>query len=115
MSDFVNPHQPEHEGGLLKCQAPDCGYWRTFYVPEYRDYAEWLASACEGFKREHSEQFKPGRAPDISVDWEISACCSVCEDGIGDVVSEDSESLRCKECSTTWSMEGDSGERDDED
>lgn len=114
MSDFENPHQPEPSGGLLKCQAPDCGYLRTFYVPEYRDYEKWLASACEGFKRDHSYQFEPGRARDISVDWEISALCSVCEDGIGEVEVNDSESLRCKECNTTWDMEGGNGEREEQ-
>lgn len=115
MSDFENPHEPKRVGRLLECQAPDCGYWQTFYVPKSANYDDWLASACKMFKRDHSEQFEPGRAPNIAVDWEISALCSVCEDGIGDIVTEDSESLRCKECNTTWSMEGDSGERNDED
>lgn len=115
MSDFENPHQPKHEGAFLNCQAPDCRYWVTFHVPNGRDFEEWLSTARKRFKRDHSEQFEPGRAPNISVDWEVSALCSVCEDGIGEIVTEDSETLRCKECGTTWSMEGDNGEREEQD
>ena len=62
--------------------------------------------------RDHLPQHEPGRAVDIEVDWEPSACCSVCPDGIGSVRwdNESGEGLICIECRTTWDNEGRSGE-----
>ena len=54
----------------------------------------------------------PGRALDIEVDWEPSACCSVCADGVGDITQED-DGLRCHGCGTTWDMDGTGGETTD--
>jgi hypothetical protein len=65
----------------------------------------------ELFHKSHGGQYDAGRAPDIAVEWEISACCSVCPDGIGDVTTNDSETVTCKDCGTTWAMDGTAGER----
>lgn len=43
------------------------------------------------------------------MDWEPSAFCSVCADGIGDIVAED-EGLTCRDCGTTWGIDGKMGE-----
>lgn len=59
----------------------------------------------------HLRQHEPGRAVDIEVDWEPSACCSVCPDGIGAIKQNDGESLVCDDCGTTWSLDGTCGER----
>lgn len=64
--------------------------------------------------KEHLAQHEPGRAVDIEVNWEPSAFCSVCEDGIGDIKTNDSESLRCDDCDTTWDIDGRNGETDDQ-
>jgi len=69
------------------------------------DGARWI--------RDHLDQHKPGRAMDIAVDWEVSACCNVCEDEIGDVETDDGETLRCRECGTTWNIDGTNGEREE--
>lgn len=58
---------------------------------------------------EHLAQHEPGRALDIEVDWEPSAHCSVCEDGIGRIEQED-DGLICRECGATWDMDGRGGE-----
>ena len=96
---------PDGRVGIIKCKAPDCPYW--YYGPQT------IASAERCFK-EHADQYLPGRAPSIQVDWEPVAYCSVCEDGIGDIVVEDGESIRCKDCGTTWDMQGNGGERREE-
>lgn len=66
---------------------------------------------AESVLQDHLDQHKPGRAVDIEVAWELSACCSVCEDGIGSITLSDSESLRCRDCGTVWSLDGTGGER----
>jgi hypothetical protein len=73
-----NPHQPETDklsNAGLKCAAPDCNYY--LIVPK----VEWLESWKPYFRSEHTYQFDEGRAPDITVEWDIVATCSVCEDG----------------------------------
>jgi len=52
----------------------------------------------------------PGRALDIEVDWEPSARCSVCPDGIGDIRHSDQD-LECWDCGTTWNLDGTAGYR----
>lgn len=65
-----------------------------------------------GLLDDHLRQHAPGRALDIEVDWEPTGYCSVCEDGIGDIGRDaDGEGLICKDCGTTWDIEGRSGER----
>lgn len=60
---------------------------------------------------DHLEQHRPGRALDVTVDWEPSALCSVCEDGIG-MIEEQDGMLVCTECGTTWELDGTNGERE---
>lgn len=109
-AETTNPHQPTFrhspEGVTYgaDCTAPDCGV--AVFSGGFDD--ERYAAL---FKRSHSDQYEPGRAPDITVDWVISADCSVCEDG-GDIDTEDGESVICKDCGTTWGMTGENGERD---
>lgn len=61
---------------------------------------------------DHIDQHKPGRALDIVVDWGVSAQCSVCDDGIGDIVQDD-EGLICRECRTFWNIDGTGGMLED--
>jgi hypothetical protein len=41
---------------------------------------------------------------------EPSALCSVCDDG-GDINQVDGETLQCRDCGTTWAIDGTNGER----
>jgi N-acetyl-anhydromuramyl-L-alanine amidase AmpD len=66
------------------------------------------------FIQEHIDQHAPGRAIDIDAIWEVSAHCTVCENG-GDITDVDGETLQCQQCNTTWSMDGTFGELDDSD
>ncbi|QAY16180.1 hypothetical protein SEA_SONALI_68 [Arthrobacter phage Sonali] len=110
----ANPHQPSTGTRHLHCTADGChftlqrpaaspnstpGDFENFWLGKFIDY--------------HSGQFEPGRAPDIAVDWEISACCSVCPDGIGDIEVIDSDTIQCKDCRTTWDMTGSNGDREE--
>jgi hypothetical protein len=108
----TNQHQPSTDTKHLHCTAPDCGY--TLHVHQNRTIKDPDQFWPEQFRRHHGDQYEPGRAPDVAVDWVVSACCSVCEDGIGDIEVNDSDSLRCKDCGTTWGMDGTAGERDEE-
>lgn len=105
----MNAHQPELNPSSqaprsASCSAPSC----HFHV--------WGGAQTEAFYRglfkDHADQYEPHRAPDIEVDWEISASCSVCEDSGSIRVDDDGESVRCSDCGTTWSMIGEQGERD---
>jgi hypothetical protein len=120
--ETTNLHQPITEEHHIKCAAPDCGYAmhtypvRSITTGDDGDYWDRLNTFwAEQFHRYHASQYDEGRAPDITVDWEISACCSVCEDGIGKVVHNDSETVTCEECGTTWFMDGTGGELKDVD
>lgn len=63
---------------------------------------------------DHLKQHEPGRALDIEVDWEPSGICPVCDDGIGMIGwDEDGEGVKCKDCGTTWDLDGTNGERSD--
>ena len=73
---------------------------------------EHVAKERESWIADHIAQHAPCRALDIEVDWEPSACCSVCEDGIGDIRQVSSEGLECIECGTTWDNDGRGGETD---
>jgi hypothetical protein len=63
------------------------------------------------FRNLHGRQYEPGNAPDITVEWELVAQCSVCPDG-GSIELVDSEGVRCTECRTTWAIDGSMGERE---
>ena len=110
MSESIeNQHKPITDGSFLKCAAPDCHY-ALFTTHNF--------TINEGFWEkqflDHARQYEPGRAPDITVDWEISACCSVCPDRLGDVKVNDSDTVRCDDCGTVWAMDGTLGERDED-
>ncbi len=98
--DFLGFHP-----AVIRCSEKDYTVF-TSYRSTYGDpqgYADRVL-------RDHLEQHKPGRAMDIEVSWEPSACCSVCEDSIGNVVQED-DGLTCRDCGTTWDIDGEQGER----
>jgi hypothetical protein len=110
-STATNPHQPQQTENRLTCTAPDCGYAMfTYGLRHFEGQPEKQDTYWRSLFTNHADQFDPGRAPDITVDWEISACCSVCEDKIGHVETNDSESVICKECGTTWHIDGTGGE-----
>lgn len=112
-----NPHIPRLTESAVECSAPGCSH--IWYVGSDaverakertpRDPVAFFTSIWGN----HSRQFEPGGAPDITVEWEIVAHCSVCPDKVGDVVTNDSESVVCNECGTTWGMDGESGETDE--
>lgn len=109
----MNPHVPDFKFTDLfairgvACKAPDCPYLMYAGVRTEESYAAL-------FKSDHAVQYEPGRAPDIEVDWEPSASCSVCEDS-GDVKADpDGDGLVCGDCGTRWDMQGESGEKDEE-
>jgi hypothetical protein len=109
----ANPHQPVMEEHALRCAAPECGYAMHVYkFPSGEDNTRlWV----DHFKRNHSRQYDPGNAPDITVEWEIIASCSVCIGGLGDVqLCEDGDAVCCKDCGTHWGMDGTSGQRDED-
>lgn len=58
---------------------------------------------------DHLSQHNPGRALDIEVSWEPSACCSVCEDGIGSIRWHEDGGVWCTECKTIWDENGQYG------
>ena len=91
----------------IECSA--CPYVRFTGAPHH------IATRVERWMPDHIAQHAPGRALDIEVVWEPSACCSVCEDGIGDIRQVSSEGLECIECGTTWDMDGRGGETSDDD
>lgn len=88
----------------LKVKCGQCSH--TTFTSRLRQF---MPSASD-ILFEHLKQHEPGRAVDIEVDWEPSACCSVCDDGIGDIRQED-EGVTCLDCGTTWDLDGKGGER----
>lgn len=110
-----NPHKPvmSDSRGSVTCAAEACSFIMSHWDIQTRTREQNDTTAAAFFRMNHSGQYDPGRAPDISVDWVISAFCSVCEDGMGDIQQEDSETLHCTECGTTWNMDGEDGEREE--
>lgn len=115
VSEHQNPHQPVMSDSRrsVTCAAEGCSYIMPHHDFEAGTREQNDATAAAFFRTYHGNQYEPGRAPDITVEWEISACCSVCEDGIGDIQQEDSETLRCTECGTVWDTHGQGGEREE--
>jgi hypothetical protein len=112
--EAVNVHQPIAEGHRLVCGAPDCGYAIHTYPIRSLDDADRIATYWASlFKNNHSSQYDPGHAPDIAVEWEISATCSVCPDGGEIQMCEDGDAVCCDECGTHWDMNGNHGTRDE--
>ena len=90
-------------GRNVKASCTRCDYW----------VMTWLPSQCpnELITHDHAAQHEPGRALDITVEWEVSANCSVCDDGIGAIRVDPDGDLECTECGTYWSITGTGGRR----
>lgn len=74
-----------------------------------------IADQPRAWMQDHIDQHAPGGAVNLDVMWHVSADCTVCDDG-GDIIDEDSETLRCQKCQTTWAIDGTFGQlADDED
>ena len=105
VGDPWGPENPDTYFAKIRCSECDFIQWSS--VRTSKVTAEEYAT--NSINR-HLETHEPGRAPDIDVEYVLSASCSVCEDGIGDVVQESSDSIECRECGTTWSDDGTYGE-----
>lgn len=95
------PDHPDTYSAVIRCSECDFASFTSVRTA--------LVSAQEyatNSIRYHLETHNPGRAPDIDVEYKIEACCSVCEDGIGDVTEADSETLECNRCGSHWSIDG---------
>lgn len=90
----------------IRCSA-GCYTAYTAYKKSYGDPQEYATRVIY----DHLRQHKPGRALDIEVSWEPSALCNVCEDDIGDIYWPYSGTLECRQCETTWDIDGTGGER----
>lgn len=91
----------------VKCSHCSHGLYTATHSKYAGRQRTWMADHIA----QHND---PTRALDITVDWDISAYCSVCDDGIGDVQVNDIESIQCVVCGTTWSIDGKDGELADE-
>ena len=97
---------PDHLGSEWVCVSvtcDECGY--TSYTAGPKSY-KW-----EHLIDHHLDQHAPYRALDIDVCWEVSADCSVCEDG-GEIVEEDG-GLTCRKCGAYWDIDGTGGTREE--
>lgn len=97
----VFKHSPEGVTYGASCAAPDCVY--VVYSGGADD------ERYRGHFDAHRSQYEPGRAPDIEIEYELVATCSVCADG-GDVKDE-GETVICGQCGTNWYRDGSYGER----
>lgn len=102
------PDLPNRYHAVIRCS--DCSFIQWSSVRTDVVTAEEYATNSI---RDHLETHEPGRAPNIEVDYILSADCSVCEDG-GDVKDE-GEALVCGDCGTTWYRDGTYGERSSDD
>jgi hypothetical protein len=110
-----NTHQPVVDGTAVRCADTGCCH-AVFGIirATEQDNPEAQERAKESFKQRHTVQYEAGNAPDIEVDWQIVATCSVCPDG-GDVDTNDGETVICKGCNTTWYIDGTGGTRAEDD
>ena len=110
-----NIHTPRVGDGVLECEAPGCGL--AMYVGKHTtDTARAQASPADylGFVwNNHARQFEPGAAPDITVEWELVASCSVCPEG-GDMRHGDDNTVVCDVCGSWWDHDGTGGEADED-
>lgn len=116
MSEFVNPHQiviPDPYEGSFTCAAPDCRFWSTGASVKrggVLSSREHIVTVNEFIFKDHANQFLPDRAPDIQVEYELVANCSVCDDG-GDMFQDWEGEIGCRDCGTSWDRNGEHGER----
>lgn len=94
-------HSPEGVTYAVSCAASDCHYLLSAGGSDDERYRSLFES--------HRSQYDPGRAPDIEIEYELVATCSVCADG-GDVKDE-GETVACAKCGTNWYRDGSYGER----
>lgn len=97
---------PDHLGSewvSVSVTCDECGYSAYSAGPKS---AKW-----DRLIDNHLNQHAPARALDIDVWWEVSAECSVCEDG-GDIVQE-GDGLTCQKCGACWDIDGTGGIRDE--
>jgi hypothetical protein len=118
----TNTHLPVKNGFYWKCGAEGCHFMLN--IPDtskfsVKDESQRAPQSYaddnykEIFMRDHHDQYEPGRAPDIVIEYVISACCTVCPDKIGTIVQNDTDSVVCTECKTTWYTDGTGGEKYD--
>lgn len=106
MSDLtatMEVQNSNHGWTALKVQCNHCSYV-TFTARRF----DAMPTANE-ILEDHLSQHGPGRALDIEVDWEPSANCSVCPDGIGTIKVSDDGGITCTECGTEWGLDGKGG------
>lgn len=107
----IEEGSPNPENGWrsvkFECLAKGCSHWIYTGLPEGVEAKQTPAIP------DQQDQHRPYRAFDTSVDWEVSASCSVCEDEVGDVVQED-DGVMCRECGAYWSVDGTGEYRDEE-
>lgn len=109
-----NEHFPVPSGATLVCNAPGCEYVAFVGLPAINRGAASDVPFSEYFGhlwRGHAHQYEPGSAPDISVEWELVATCSVCPEG-GDM-SHDGDGVHCETCGAHWNDRGEYGETDE--
>lgn len=106
-----NPHQPVITDNSLQCKASDCCtqmFIGSSAIERGRaKYPDSPAAGWDHLWNSHKRQFEDDGAPDIAVEWELVASCSVCPDG-GDMESN-GDGVQCQKCFTSWSMDGDYG------
>lgn len=116
MSDHTGVFQRDADGRIerVSCNAEGC------------KWAYWVGSGFENTEeshshsiKDHADQFEPGRAPNIDVEYKVVAYCSVCPNGSGSritIVGRDGtrapDSLQCEHCGTGWDVDGKNGTRD---
>lgn len=96
---------------LVRTICSECGYSVITVISLDRMRA--LGASTTGVIDEHLAQHnEPDRAPDIEIDWTPDASCSICDDG-GNIEINDIETVVCRQCNTTWTLDGTDGEIND--
>lgn len=115
MSNHTGVFQRDADGRIerVSCSAEGCK-WAYWVGTGFENTEESHARSI----KDHADQFEPGRAVDIDVDYEVNAYCSVCPRGEGSIsiVATDGtrqpDSLQCEHCGTGWDVDGKNGMRD---
>lgn len=104
---LIAPAEDGAEFTNVTCNAPGCRY-RCRYMVSTVSRDDFPAI----FHRAHGNEYDPGRAPSIEVDWEPSGSCSTC--GRGDIETGDDDTVQCDFCGSYWSHDGSGGTEDEE-